>query len=1120
MSEKLLKVLKKALKDAVVSQSTAVSQKDATEGYSNKIAIAVNEYVTEELKAAGIQYNGAELPANVVRKGDLDGTAKIALNSLSAKKAIIADTATYATAAGSATTATIATTATTATTALTASYVNLIAGPNITINTNSNGGIAITGSAGGGGSSPEYWTSLVNNNIFTTGSAVIRNGLIVTGSIYASHGFSGSLTRLESGKSYLVAGPNITINTASNGSVEISGSASSGGTETLQQAYNAGSQIFLSAGSGSIILSGAAGATIPLIQLWPGTNAPDPSYANAIDVYGSVRSLLNISSINAPRDGARIVFRVPLEPQSDNPGRDGIGWLRNNTADLYSSIPDAMIRYNPEQPALTIYGPQSSNNGVTILDGNTSNQNQAIAKFVNSTTYAPGSDDGTGAVYFLPRSTAGTVYNSGSLEQSGSARFLSNVTVTGSITATTGFSGSLTKLKDGTHYLVAGPNITINTASNGSVEITGSAGGSSSPIYWTSTVANIINTTGSVVLDSGNLSVTGSISVTLGFTGSLFGTASYAVEALTSSYSATASYVLQAISASYASTASYLVDAGFSGSITRLKDGTPYLLAGPNITITTNSNGSIAITGSAGGSSSPIYWTSNVVDNIFTTGSVDITGSLVTSGSIRALTGFSGSLTKLANGSSYLVAGPNITINTASNGSVEISGSASGGSSYWTSTIANRLEATSSLVVTGSATIDGIKVSHILYDSDTTGTSYGTVIKSAGSPFGVPSLSFIHGSNMSTGYVGSIQGYPSEPGFGIVDGLTLAAPAAHPNVGIRIGSTGYARFTTSGLQVTGSIFASDSITAVARVNAAHVVVVGSTTYGGQSVNAVFEDTNYAGTSYGTVIKNAGTSFGQPFISFVEGVNIDATSYCGSVLGTIKAPAFGNIPGLNLIASATYPAIGIRIGSTNYARFTTSGLQVTGSITATTGFSGSLTKLADGSNYLVAGPNITINTASNGSVEISGSNGSSSPSYWNSNISANIFTTGSIDVTGSLIIHAGNITVTGSIISTAGFFGPVADRSSTVVTYSINPVTDQIIRVATTASNTVLQLPNPSCSGSFLIKKTVTGSYTIALSASIGEKIEDTNGLYTLSGSALTTRPAWQVWSDGTNWWIA
>lgn len=42
--------------------------------------------------------------------------------------------------------------------------------------------------------------------------------------------------------------------------------------------------------------------------------------------------------------------------------------------------------------------------------------------------------------------------------------------------------------------------------------------------------------------------------------------------------------------------------AGITGSLQRLVDGSPYLVPGPNITITTQSNGAIAISGSAGGS--------------------------------------------------------------------------------------------------------------------------------------------------------------------------------------------------------------------------------------------------------------------------------------------------------------------------------------------------------------------------------------------------------------------------------------------------------------------------------------------------------------------------------------
>ena len=66
----------------------------------------------------------------------------------------------------------------------------------------------------------------------------------------------------------------------------------------------------------------------------------------------------------------------------------------------------------------------------------------------------------------------------------------------------------------------------------------------------------------------GNSEVTGSLNVTGGITGSLFGTASWAQNAVTASYvqiAQTASYILQAVSASFASTASYALNAGGSG---------------------------------------------------------------------------------------------------------------------------------------------------------------------------------------------------------------------------------------------------------------------------------------------------------------------------------------------------------------------------------------------------------------------------------------------------------------------------------------------------------------------------------------------------------------------------
>jgi hypothetical protein len=109
---------------------------------------------------------------------------------------------------------------------------------------------------------------------------------------------------------------------------------------------------------------------------------------------------------------------------------------------------------------------------------------------------------------------------------------------------------------------------------------------------------------------------------------------------------------------------------GLSGSLTTLADGSPYLLAGAGISLSTGSSGAITISSAivVGGSDSEVQYNDG---GSALTGSSNFTFNNTTS-TLR-VTNLSGSLTKLSNGNDFLVAGTGITLSTGSNGSITVS---------------------------------------------------------------------------------------------------------------------------------------------------------------------------------------------------------------------------------------------------------------------------------------------------------------------------------------------------------------------------------------------------------------------------------------------------------------
>lgn len=229
-----------------------------------------------------------------------------------------------------------------------------------------------------------------------------------------------------------------------------------------------------------------------------------------------------------------------------------------------------------------------------------------------------------------------------------------NTQITGSLTVTTGITGSLFGTSSWAVNAISSsfatsaswaPDTTFpftgSAIISGSLVVTGSTnivGSSGTSVFTTN--ADTLVVTGSILL-SGSMITDGSI-IANEFTGSLFGTSSWADNAVTASYiqlAQTASYVLNAVSSSFAQTAS------FAPAYLPLTGGTI------NGDVTVNGTASISFLNVIYESASVIYSSGSnqfgdADDDIQTLyGTVIMpTGSLIVTGSTTVTNGITGSL--------------------------------------------------------------------------------------------------------------------------------------------------------------------------------------------------------------------------------------------------------------------------------------------------------------------------------------------------------------------------------------------------------------------------------------------------------------------------------------------
>lgn len=463
---------------------------------------------------------------------------------------------------------------------------------------------------GGGGSSPEYWFSTGSNETYTTGSVLIRGGI------------SNSRNLIE-------------FDVSGSGFIDNFGNSWDGGSAIKVKDVDVADPTYSSI-SGALFLMAANVATSGaggLISIQAG-NSGYISASNYAPYGGVIELYAGAGGINADADtnayggpGGEIILYAGAGGEGySNTGEGGsvsVGAgmggtiIGLNTSDPANGGPGGSVNFSAGEGGFSQFGgtkgiggkirffagPGGSGDGelgqagdIIFRGGDLTQTQYAASASLVASRLTFGITEGTKPAPFRIVSfnhdaenyveanypdvffyVSGAVGAKGTSER-GVAVFAGDTVVSGVLYAEKGLSGSLTKLTDGTSYIIAGSGIGVSSASNGAITISatgggGTPGGSFNQIQYNNS-GNFGGVT-NLTWDGATLNATGS------FKGNLDGTSSYATNA------ATASYVQNAVTASYATVAVSLTTTIFNVALNGSAPGVSTNVGGIYIPATT-----------------------------------------------------------------------------------------------------------------------------------------------------------------------------------------------------------------------------------------------------------------------------------------------------------------------------------------------------------------------------------------------------------------------------------------------------------------------------------------------------------------------------------------------------